>query len=252
MSLERMPSLGSKPVVLIVECPAKKHVEADSLGKGLRELYRRGEFADVKLLCAEQTFLAHRVVLAAESEVFKEGLTAAPVVSQKQEVRLADIANPEAVKIMLDYIYQMDTDMLERYNPKTQDINKDVLRLAQNFKLPGLTELATTFLTKEPNTGNVVERLAICEDFDLCEVRERILEQLTLNKRALAEVAHSPQIMRYPRLMQALLQQAAGVPDEPAPRSAPPAEKHVEKVVEQVQIEDRPVAPAAKKKLRKA
>jgi len=269
MSLERMPTLGTKPVGLTVECPVRKPIEADSLGKGLRELYRRGEFTDVKLLCAEQIFLAHRVVLAAESDVFKEGLTVAPVVAQRQEVRLADIANPEAVKIMLDYIYQMDTDMLESYNPKTQDINKDVLRLAQNFKLPGLTDFATVFLTKELNTGNVVERLAICEDFDLCELRERILEQLTLNKRALAEVAHSPQIMRYPRLMQALLQQAAGVPDfaqEPAhderqERQAREAERSaaikeqaaVEKLAEKLPAAaERPsVGPAAKKKLRK-
>lgn len=53
-----------------------------------------------------------------------------------------------------------------------------------------------------------------CEEFCLDVLKEKILEQLTCNKRALAEVARSPQIMSYPRLMQALLQQAAGVPEE--------------------------------------
>ena len=38
--------------------PGRPITTVDSLGRGLRELYRRGEFTDVKLLCAEQTFLA--------------------------------------------------------------------------------------------------------------------------------------------------------------------------------------------------
>lgn len=215
MSLERMPELGSKPVNLTVKLPALKGTKADYLGDGLRELYRRGDFADVILVCAERTFAAHRVVLAAQSEVFKQGLVASKEeAGTKQEVRLADVSNPEAVKFMLDYIYQVDAAVWEDYNPRTQEINKDVLRLAQSFRLQGLKERAMQWLAKDLTTGNVVERLTICEDFGLEDLRERILEQLALNKKALAEVANSPQIIAYPKLMQALLQQAASVPED--------------------------------------
>merc|ERR1712007_413346 len=100
------------------------------------------------------------------------------------------------------------------YNPRTQEINKDVLRLAQNFRLPGLTERAAHWLAKDLTTGNVVERLTICEDFGLNDLREKILEQLTYNKKALAEVVSSPQIVQYPKLMQSMLQLAAAVPEE--------------------------------------
>merc|ERR1712232_1136090 len=134
--------------------------------------------------------------------------------SNREEVRLADIANPEAVKIMLDYLYKSDTDVWEGYNPRTQDINKDVLRLAQNFRLPGLRELATHWLAKDLTTGNVVECLTICEDFKLVDLSARILQQLTNNKRALAEIAHSPQITQYPNLMLALLQHTAAAADD--------------------------------------
>merc|ERR1711970_525714 len=103
------------------------------------------------------------------------------------------------------------------YNPRTQEINKDVLRLAGTFQLPGLTERAVRWLEKDLTTGNVVERLSICDEFSLEELREKILEQLTLNRQALSEVAHSPQIMTYPSLMQAMLQHAAAVPDSGAP-----------------------------------
>eukprot|EP00418_Pyrodinium_bahamense_P014612 CAMPEP_0179119384 /NCGR_PEP_ID=MMETSP0796-20121207/56196_1 /TAXON_ID=73915 /ORGANISM="Pyrodinium bahamense, Strain pbaha01" /LENGTH=232 /DNA_ID=CAMNT_0020817881 /DNA_START=42 /DNA_END=740 /DNA_ORIENTATION=+ len=220
--LSKIPELGSKPVGLSVKLPAPRCPTGESLGESLRELYRRGEFTDVALICAEQTFRAHRAVLASESEVFKEGLAAATAQaggSTQHEVRLTDISNPEAVKFMLDYMYHMDAAVWEDYNPRTQEINKDVLRLAQHFRLPGLTDRATQWLAKDITTGNVVERLSICEDFGLSKLREKILEQLTLNRKALAEIAGSPQIMKYPKLMQDLLQQAAAVTNpEPQPK----------------------------------
>lgn len=220
MSLEKMPDLGTKPVSLTIKLPALKNSNTDRLADGLRELYKRGEFTDVALVCADRTFYAHRIVLAAESEVFKSGLAtvAKEAVDGRQEIRLAEISNPEAVKFMLDYMYQTDASVWKDYNPRTQEINKDVLRLAQAFRLPGLTERAMHWLAKDLSTGNVVEVLTICEDFGLNQLGDRILEQLTTNKKALAEVANSPQIMKYPKLMQALLQQAAAVPEEPQPK----------------------------------
>mmetsp|Transcript_21662 Transcript_21662/g.39520 ORF Transcript_21662/g.39520 Transcript_21662/m.39520 type:complete len:232 (+) Transcript_21662:69-764(+) len=215
-ALDKVPQLGSKPVNLSVKIPAPQQSE-DALASGLRDLYMRGQFTDVSLICAEQTFGAHRCVLAARSQVFREGLEkqAPTAAGERQEVRLAEVANPEAVKFMLDFVYESDASVWEDYNPRTQEIIKDVLRLAQNFQLEGLTERAIFWLSKDINTGNVVERLAVCDEFNLNELREKILSQLTMNKIALAEVASSPEIMKYPKLMQALLQQAANVPDEP-------------------------------------
>merc|ERR1712159_552101 len=133
----------------------------------------------------------------------------------RHEIRL-DVANPEAVKSMLDYIYMLDENDWATFNPRTQEINRDVLQLAAQFELPGLTQQAMHWLSKDLTTGNVVERLSICEDFGLSELSEKILEQLAYNKAALHEVAHSPQIMSYPKLMQSILQCAAAAP-EPEP-----------------------------------
>merc|ERR1719230_2262781 len=104
----------------------------------------------------------------------------------------------------------MDATVWKDYVPGTQEINKDVLRLAQRFDLPGLTERATRWLAKDLTTGNVVERLAICAEFGLMTLSSRIIEQLAMNRAALREVANSPKIMAYPELMQALLKQTAG------------------------------------------
>lgn len=213
MSVARRPELGTKPVSLTIKLPAPKTSSHEEMAEGLRQLYQQGEFTDVTLVCANQTFHAHRVVLAAESDVFRTGLAQSAGV-QKQEIRMSDIANPEAVKFMLDHFYQTDASVWGDYNPRTQEINKDVLRLAQQFRLPGLVDRATHWLAKGITTGNVVERLQICDDFGLHLLREKILEQLTMNRTALSEVANSEQILKYPTLMQAMLQQTASVPTE--------------------------------------
>jgi hypothetical protein len=213
MSVARLPQLGSKPVTLTVKLKALKD-QSGNLSKGLQDLYRKGEFTDVALLCSEQRFLAHRAVLASQSRCFKEGLAAQPLSGPglRHEVRL-EIANPEAVKIMLDYLYMLDGDDWAVFNPRTQAINQDVLQLAAQFELPGLTQQAMHWLSKDLTTGNVVERLSICEQFGLEELSETILEQLTYSKAALSEVAHSQQIMSHPKLMQAILKCAAATPE---------------------------------------
>jgi hypothetical protein len=217
MSVARLPQLGSRPVALNVKVKASKASE-DQLAKGLQELYRKGEFTDVTMRCAEQTFLAHRSVLASQSNVFKEGLSSQsqPGPGMRHEIRL-EVANPEAVKIMLDFLYMLDQQEWATFNPRTQAVNRDVLQLAAQFQLQGLTQQAMHWLSQDLTTGNVVERLAICDDFGLSELSEKIHQQLTNNREALAEVAHSQQIMSHPKLMQSILQCAAGAPDpEPA------------------------------------
>merc|ERR1719197_2352381 len=108
---------------------------------------------------------------------------------------------------MLDYFYEIGYagSHESTYTPASQAINADVLRLAQKYELPALRARATLFMTKELSTHNAVERLAICDEFGLTELRERILEQLTANKKALAEVTSSPAITAYPSLMREML-----------------------------------------------
>merc|ERR1719161_68526 len=121
---------------------------------------------------------------------------------------------------MLDYMYEMDNtwrlhgvsmdgNVWKDYSPASQEITRDVLRLAQSFQLPELTSRATMWLAKDITTGNVVERLAMCSDFGLEVLHAKIMEQLTLNRQALVEVAHSSQITKHPELMQAMLKQAS-------------------------------------------
>jgi len=213
VELDRLPTLGTKPVKLSVNLGPLKQKEC--LSDDMRELYKQRLCCDVVIRCAEQSYPAHKSVLAARSskfrEIFAERVTEAgsePVPSPK-EIRISDVENPEAVQMMLDFMYEVEVTDWKDYNPGTQAINKDVLRLAECYALPALTQRATHWLSKDITTGDVVDRLAVCREFQLEVLRGKILEQLTSNKAALAEVAHGPKIMQYPELMQSLLQCAA-------------------------------------------
>jgi len=211
MALVSIPAIGSasnKPVQLKVRISGYRAAD-ENKGEvllGMRKFFQQREFCDAVLICEDQEFHVHKCVLAAKSEVFHN------LLKDTNEIRFSDINNPEAVRWMLDYFYEIgygkgsdEAVSGGLYTPASQAINADVLRLAQKYELPALRARATLFMTKELSTHNAVERLAICDEFGLTELRERILEQLTANKKALAEVTSSPAITAYPTLMREML-----------------------------------------------
>merc|ERR1719486_740486 len=184
---------------------------------GIQEIYIKGMLADVTLISGEDKdkFHAHKLVLAAKSEVLLEMFSQDKNEDQmtKCEIRLYETC-PGAVKAFLDFVY------LNEYAPKTDEINKDVLKLASQFKMPDLTERCAESLAKDVNTNNVVDVLGLCEEFQLDRLREKIMQQLTSNRKVLNDVAQSKSILQYPLLMQemlSLIAQEAG--------DGPPAKK---------------------------
>jgi len=229
MALARAPQLGSKPVELVLKlkCP---QVEERCLSKLTQALYHSGEFTDVALLCAGQRLLAHRAVLAARSRAFKDYLLQlSPVAAARPEIILSEVTNCEAAKIMLDHLYHLDeNDYWERRmqdmpcSLRTQELVREVLLLASRFELSTLTHRATIWLSKGLTTDNVVERLSICNEFELSELADKVLEQLIMSREALAKVANSREIMTHPKIMRAMLQNIAVPRDPEQPRSKRP------------------------------
>ncbi|CAE8690218.1 unnamed protein product [Polarella glacialis] len=223
--LARTPTLGSKEVKLNISLGNVRYKE--TLADELRDMFQKGLCCDVVFLCEGQSFRAHKAVLGARSAAFRttfEGEATTAVGATVQEVRLSEVNNPEAVKFMLEFVYEVEPPDWKAYHPASHDITKDILSLSRRFELPGLTARAEHWLSKDITTGDVVERLCICRDFRLEVLKSKILEQLTSNRAALAEVASGSKIMQYPELMQMMLQQAAASieedDEEPAPKKA--------------------------------
>eukprot|EP00930_Biecheleria_cincta_P003172 TRINITY_DN104104_c0_g1_i1.p1 TRINITY_DN104104_c0_g1~~TRINITY_DN104104_c0_g1_i1.p1 ORF type:complete len:260 (+),score=74.74 TRINITY_DN104104_c0_g1_i1:59-781(+) len=196
-------SFVGKPVRLAVQLEEAGPIV--SLADELREMYQKGLCCDIGLVGANQCFKAHKAVLAARSNAWKNIFSSGDKV---EELVLEDISNAEAVRFMLEFVYELGDNCKEEI-PATIQIIKDVLTLARRYELPGLTARATGWLARDVTTHDAVERLIMCREFGLENLWSKILQQIASNKAALAEVASSPKIMLHPELMQSLLQQTA-------------------------------------------
>lgn len=189
---------------------------------GLRGLLQRKEMCDVVLLVGGQSLWAHRVVLAACSPNLRERLVAldadpaasfataaaagAAVPPGASVIRLDNISHPEAVQAMLECVYgSCAGDAQGEYTVTTDDVNRDVLWLAQHFQIAQLLEQASRWVLLDLTTSNLLRRLVLCEEFGLGSVRDKILEQLVSNPDALFAMARDPEITKVPAVLQDLL-----------------------------------------------
>lgn len=184
-------------------------------GGALRTLLDRNEFCDVILVAGGKEFCAHSLVLAAVSAGFHQqiqqeyvkgvcgfvpGLDRPPM-----KIHLNNVSHPEAVQDMLDCIYGPVSTESHQPHSKTESANRDVLQLAQAYQIPPLQSQASIWLSQNLSTQNVLSRLAICEEFSLHEVREKILEQLIADPVALPMLARDPEVTKVPKVLQDLL-----------------------------------------------
>lgn len=200
MALQRY-GRPSNDVKLVVQYKAKDLPES-ALMDGISEIFNKGALADVSLIAGEskEKFSAHKLVLAAKSpvlfEMFQQDRPEDR--SMQCEVRLYETC-AGAVKAFLDFVYNGE------YKPRNEEVNKDVLKLANQFRMPDLIERCAEELAKNVTTTNVVDRLSLCDEFELLKLREKIMQQLTSNKKALHDVVNAQQIVQHPHLMQEML-----------------------------------------------
>lgn len=220
MALIKIP--GFAAIELWVDMPVlPEDPQSGTMINGLRSLLEKNELCDVVLVASTQAFWAHRLVLAAATPKFHEcfmqldadpiaGAAAAalaatvarvPVPAGVTVLSLDGITHPEAVKIMIDCVYEVSRE----YKPSSAGVNRDVLSLARRFEIPQMLEAAARWLVEGLSTTNLLDRVMVCEEFKLIEVRETILQQLVANPESLFMMVRDPDITKVPFVMQDLL-----------------------------------------------
>lgn len=198
---------AKKPMKLKMGTVAGREVEKSGrMAEGVQALFLAREYFDVRLICGEASFGAHTVVLAGQSSVFRDML------KEKSELLLQGISQPEAVQLMLEFLYEIGDE--SGYAPSLHEVNKDVLSLSEQFALPKLKRRAAVFMARDITTKNAMERLNTCDTFNLPDIRERILDQLASSKRALAEFTGSPAATTHPHVLQDVLRRVTTTPTE--------------------------------------
>jgi len=223
--------------------PIPTDLLGDNIARGLLDLMEKGELCDVEFVIGDESFLAHRCVLASASTCFRESLqlpaTSDTALGQRWKLPLDADLRPAAVRLMLDCIYgafigpgASDGISAKQFDAATDAVNRDVLRLAQRFQLPRLEGHAACWLARNLTTANVVQRLTMCEEFRLSAVRAQILAHLMASPAALLQVAKSPEVAGTPLVLQDLLVQVLTVLeyDTASEESAkPPSQKKARK-----------------------
>jgi len=254
-----------------MDVPGPESTGAGNLSEGICSLYQKCQFYDVMLVVGGKRFPAHQAVLASLSSAMRERLRQAPekpavctgeaaspgrpaaqppearspasATSPRKvnspaaspgagggypEVHFEDVTNTEAVTVLLDFVYGLGTE----YRVSSDEVNKDVLRLAQILELPRLRDLASSRLAKGLTSDNAIERMATCEEFELKALYDLIAEQVTKSGEALTRVSTNSEVTKHPKILQNLLIRSASLyaadvePSKKRGASSPwPAEK---------------------------
>ncbi|XP_058798911.1 speckle-type POZ protein-like isoform X2 [Phymastichus coffea] len=127
------------------------------LSVDLEHLLEDKKYTDVTLSSHEQTFKAHKNILAARSSVFSKIFE----VENKKTLELEDV-NPEVLQEMLRFIY----------TGKVKNVSKSdsLLVVAENYKLEGLKAMCEDTLCKNLTVDNVVDTLILAD----CNKAERL------------------------------------------------------------------------------
>jgi len=128
-------------------------------------------------------------------------------------VQMPGVSHPEAVQVMLDEVYGVLRHTGKNYPwPSTEEVNVDITHIGATYGLPALQERSARWFAEDLTTDDVVRRLAISDKYNLAELREGILDQLSMDCTALAAVVNAPDIVNYPTLLQELLIRVANLP----------------------------------------
>ena len=102
-----------------------------------------GEFIDVRLKAGEEVFPAHRIVLAANSDYFHVMFTGGMKESNQEVIELKDESiSPDALKIVMDYIYTGDLHVNE-------ENVLEILAAANYLQVTSVVQQCCDFLKRE-------------------------------------------------------------------------------------------------------
>ncbi|XP_023691645.2 kelch-like protein 9 [Paramormyrops kingsleyae] len=155
-----------------------------SLQKGLQELRESGCLCDVQLVAENQTFSAHRSVLAAASPYFRVMFTTDMKEKNMEAVELKAIT-ASGLRCALDFVYtsQLQSDLASI---------EDVLLASTHLHIPQLTDCCSQIMEESLNVENVFEVLSLSERYNLQLLKSECLSFISRKLAAVLETQEGP------------------------------------------------------------
>ncbi|CAG7729075.1 unnamed protein product [Allacma fusca] len=135
------------------------------------KLYKNPNFSDVKILCGDVTFPAHKIVLASQSQVFEKMLESPMKEAKTNEIKF-DNFPVDTVEMMLKYLYQVTVDMPIRPNGIL-----DLLNVAEMYDLKRLKIACLDFMISSMSDENVGEYNVMAHRYNASEKYKSVFRQ---------------------------------------------------------------------------
>jgi speckle-type POZ protein len=149
-------------------------VPAPDIGKHLGALLETSDGADVSFTIGDETFRAHRAVLAARSAVFRAELLGSMAEATMPNITLHDIA-PATFRVMLRFVYTDALPADSELGGSPSEMMKDLLAAADRYALDRLKILCAQKLWEAVSADTVASTLAFAETYSCPELKNRCI-----------------------------------------------------------------------------
>ena len=156
----------------------KESIKEDgfNLSPSLNEARKNVSYTDVTLVCGEQEFQAHRVVLATQSQFFearfKEHWT-----REDNKIVMSDIT-PDTLEAVLTFMYTGEIEAI--HNDEVVKV-LDVLKAAAEYQVTKLQALCERDIFRFLTDDNVMDTLITAEQHKLHQLKEACMTHILKN-----------------------------------------------------------------------
>ncbi|KAJ8675263.1 hypothetical protein QAD02_011049 [Eretmocerus hayati] len=145
----------------------------------LLKLVEKEGFGDVEIHVRGRKFRAHRILLSSQSENFNEIFSNGEGEQQNSAVTIDDVSHQVFAEI-LRFIY---------YN-KIQEIGKyakGLFAVAEKYSMQALRKFCEEEVSKSVTCENAIEYLDLVDQFDLEELKKKVIEFMALNFKTISK-----------------------------------------------------------------
>ena len=162
------------------------------------DAYSSKDFSDVKIVCGEEVFDCHQVVLAARSPVFRAMFQSNMKEAQSRKVEVLDVV-PEVFSELLSFIY---TGMI----PKLEMFAEELLAAANKYQLDQLKEICVNHLCSIIDVKNCLHYLVIGDIYQAEQLKVSSLQYLDRHKaRIFKSKDWKENLEKHPHLLRNIL-----------------------------------------------
>ncbi|KAJ4788767.1 BTB/POZ/MATH-domain protein [Rhynchospora pubera] len=151
------------------------HTPIGHVKEDISNLWESGEMTDVKFEVEGEIICAHKVILAAQSSVFKAELFDHMNKEKMECIRIENM-KPEVFRALLHFMYDNSVDNERDTHLATSAMTQNLLEAASRYAIEGLIARCEYYLMENLSLDTIIDVLLLAERLCLFELKEACLE----------------------------------------------------------------------------